>query len=701
LLVAAVLVGSAIWGCQSNPPGSKKDSGVDAGVDRTVDRPIGTGHDAGADTGRDAGTDVRADGSADRPPGPFSGYSWTAFPLPLGARVNALALDSEGVLYAGAASDTFPVSTPGAGIFKSTDQGTSWHAASLGLIDDAVATLAAVGTTMYASAEGLMRSTDRGASWQLMASVGVGGPFETISGQGDLVVAGDTTGNPFYLSTDTGRTFNAAPGGPSGGLDNFEVLSGGSVILWAGAGVFRSTDRGATFSPVQGISNGFQLFAHVSCDGVSTCYANAYDTPNAANGQVLLKSTDTGATWTPLPQPLLGGIVAVSDTGSVYMEGPLTLSRSDDGGATFNPIGCPTAVNPAEPDCTGNQVAGPYVARGDTLFDARRLGVYRSDDKGEHWQAASGSAATGAIIGAATWVFVDTGPAALGPNGDIYAYGLETLDPVTGPVARPKRSSDDGQTWQVLADSFGGGQCVSTPGGAIECVNVTFAPGDGGAVGRSVDHGATWNAADTPPALGALAVSGSVVYLAGPAGVARSIDDGVTFQLIPNGPMLGSLQALHDGHLLATQEIGLSTGTGGYRSVDQGATWQSIANLPLLPVVEDAAGRLLQDTLSGTIEVSTDEGDSWTALATTGAPQVGTNFLPFTADGAGHLFAFGRLADSAPYQIFASADGGASFAPMPVQIPNPFAIWFATDKLGRLLVGTGGGLFRLEPAATP
>ena len=37
--------------------------------------------------------------------------------------------------------------------------------------------------------------------------------------------------------------------------------------------------------------------------------------------------------------------------------------------------------------------------------------------------------------------------------------------------------------------------------------------------------------------------------------------------------------------------------------------------------------------------------------------------------------------------IFASADGAASFRPMPGQVPNPNPLACATDKRGRLLIG--------------
>ncbi len=694
LLPVAFAVAFAVLpaSCHSAPSGSKTDAGIDV---RSVDLAADTPADTGRDSVPDARPSVVPDGSADARPDPLPGSHWVTVPAPLAVPITALAFDSEGVLYAGAAGE--------GGIFKSADEGTSWNAASLGLIDYSVVSLAAVGTTMYAGTPGLMRSTDRGASWQQVVVPDDGEPFQRISGEGDLVVAGNSGGNPLYLSTDTGRTFHALAS-PPGGLGSLEVLGGGSVILRAGPrGVFRSTDQGVTFSPVQGITNGMYLYAELRCDGVRTCYANGFDTPNPSDATVLFKSTDAGATWTPLP--LMGwDVLAISDRGSVYLQAT-TVVRSDDGGSTFTPIACPTTVGASGPDCSGSQVTGPYVARGDKLFAGRVDGVYRSDDKGQHWQPASGSPATGAIAGAAVWLFVDVSPTALGPSGDIYVNGFDHLDPVAGAVYTLKRSRDDGRTWQALASPFGAGPCIVTPSGALECQGVSVAGLDLQTVGRSDDHGATWRNVNVPPGLGSvntspvLATIGSVVYVSGGSGLARSIDDGLTFELIPNGPSVGSLQVLHNGHLLVTDAT--SGADAGYRSTDQGASWQPIQNLTTLPVVEDASGRLIRYTASGSIEVSTDEAGTWTRLASSDVPQPPVNFVPLTADGAGHLFLFGRYSFDEPVRVFASADGGAQFLPMSAQIPNPNALSFATDKQGRLLVGTSGGVFRLESRSNP
>ena len=642
--------------------------------------PGGGAPDAAPDVMPEAGLD----GSDDAPPNPFSGYRWATLSAPVGTVVSIMAFDGEGALYVGAGAG---------GIFKSIDGGDSWRPASAGLPDYNVVALTAAGTTMYAGTSDVIRSTDRGASWRRTSVPFSSDGFVAISGQGDLVVAATPSGNPLYVSTDAGDTFTAVPSA-QGALDNLEVLAGGSVILRAGyKGMFRSTDRGATFTAVKGIPSGAGMVAQLRCDGVTTCYATAFETPSAPS-EVLFKSIDAGATFTRLPSPEgTPWLFALSDTGIIYAQmPPIAIARSEDGGATFTPI--------VHPDVAGGQACdnATYAAHGDRLFAACFDGLHRSDDKGEHWQPSNGSSA-GVIAGAAPLVFVDTSPTALGPDGDIYVDGIEGYDRVTDSIYTLRRSSDGGRTWQNLGPWVASG-CVVTPSGALECAGVSPAPysPDAVAVGRSEDHGVTWrkvdffveriNVGDDP----SLATDGTNVYAA-LGSFARSTDDGRTFQVVPGSPGGARLQALRNGDLLS------AGGSGGYRSADRGATWQRL-DLLSLPVVEDRAGRFIRYARAGVLEVSSDGGMTWSSLSSSGFPYQSAFVVPppLAADGAGHLFVFGKspASDREPLRIFASADDGATFVPMPAQIPNPNALTFVTDKRGRLLVGTAGGIFRLE-----
>ena len=125
--------------------------------------------------------------------------------------------------------------------------------------------------------------------------------------------------------------------------------------------------------------------------------------------------------------------------------------------------------------------------------------------------------------------------------------------------------------------------------------------------------------------------------------------------------------------------------------------------------VLDAAGRLIRSTGSNSVEVSTDEGVTWRSKGGLGTPFVTGVYVPMTIDGAGNLFAFvhgPQIGTNSqmfgfPLWVVASADGGAIFTPLPDPIPNPNATAFATDKQGRLIVASTGGVFRLDSDTNP
>jgi hypothetical protein len=606
-------------------------------------------------TRADSGAGGSAGGSGG---GPAPSLQWTWLGAPLGAPVQAVALDGSGNVFAGLGVS--------GGVFRSTDDGASWQPSSFGMYGLTVGALAASGTTVYAGANNLIRSMDDGAAWQQLTTFAV----STISAKGNLVVVGDSSNGMLGVSSDGGDTFATSSVGSGATLD-VEIV--GSAILCAtAAGIFRSVDGGATFAPVPGIYGG-PLSADLHCDGVSTCYASAYDTNTGAHYPDLLKSVDAGATWNPLGMTNTR-IVAVTATGIVYVSDGTSgqLIRSDDGGQTWTPGTWPTSLT----------CGFPFATQGDKVFAPCNDGVYRSDDEAATWNAASGSAATGAISGNASSVVVDTSPTALGTDGDIYMDAPGFM-----------RSTDGGNNWQVLvpwAEPYDiPFDCFVTGLGALECLE------DRGLLVRSTDHGQTWQTITVNPPAAPVTVAGSsssAVYAGGSGGLARSDDDGMTFQILNGSPAATALQVLHDGHVL------VQSTSGTYRSVDQGVTWQTLT-FPPLPVLEDASGRLLYIELGGATRYSTDEGDSWTDDPLTTVP--GLSGLP-VVDGTGRLvliFApglnqFTNLGQ--PPVTYTSTDGGATWTILRPPIPNPDVANFAVDKRGRLIAATAGGLYRLD-----
>jgi hypothetical protein len=142
--------------------------------------------------------------------------AWTSIG-PDGGSVQALAIDPQnlGTVYAG---------TSGAGVFKSTNGGTSWSAANAGLTAFNVSTLAVDpqnSGTLYATAGGsVFKTTDGGAHWSEVYSAptyGGGGDYPAYSLAIDpqvpsTVYAGSRPGG-VWKSTDGGANWDMVNSG--------------------------------------------------------------------------------------------------------------------------------------------------------------------------------------------------------------------------------------------------------------------------------------------------------------------------------------------------------------------------------------------------------------------------------------------------------------------------------------------------------
>jgi hypothetical protein len=123
--------------------------------------------------------------------------------------------------------------------------------------------------------------------------------------------------------------------------------------------VFKSTDRGATWSFVNTVSTGGnndKELMWVDADTGSPNKGNIYvawDVPGA--GMRFARSTDAGATWSPVmslsSDGAIGADLTTGPAGELYVAWPDTRSRkisvrkSTDGGASFNPTTTITTTN--------------------------------------------------------------------------------------------------------------------------------------------------------------------------------------------------------------------------------------------------------------------------------------------------------------------------------------------------------------------
>ena len=262
--------------------------------------------------------------------------------------------------------------TAGAGVFKSTDGGSTWNAANNGintcsLYDQGcvllgVTTLAidpsTTPSTVYAGSDyyGVFKSTDGGQSWNSVNIVVSGVSIHTTSISA-LTVA-PTTPSTLYVGTaigvyesrDGGVTWTAGLSGQSGIVIAVNPLTPTTVYAGAtgsssGSSIYESTDGGGTWNAVStnlpagafgsGVYEGNMVIDPVT---PTTLYATLIPVGGGALG--VYKSTDGGVTWNAINNGLAGAVWSVAldpaspstlYAGDVYGK----LFKTTDGGTTW------------------------------------------------------------------------------------------------------------------------------------------------------------------------------------------------------------------------------------------------------------------------------------------------------------------------------------------------------------------------------
>ncbi|WP_020139239.1 RICIN domain-containing protein [Streptomyces sp. 351MFTsu5.1] len=223
------------------------------------------------------------------------------------------------------------------------------------------------------------------------------------------------------LSTDGGHTWNGFKGEPVPSADSghIAIAADGSSIVWAEAGQapYRSTDRGASWSRVNGLGNDAVVVADRSSAG--TFYS-------LSNG-TLYASTDGGATFgaraTGLPSGKLSAVPGVA--GDLWLSGSgKGLLHSTDGGRTFTTL---STVQSASALGFGKAAPGTSYQALYLLGTVKDVtGVFRSTDKGATWLRINDDAHQwGAIvsIGIITGDPDTYGRVYIGTNGRGLQYG--------------------------------------------------------------------------------------------------------------------------------------------------------------------------------------------------------------------------------------------------------------------------------------
>jgi len=437
-----------------------------------------------------------------------NGQSWSATQFTAAAPVMGLAVSPGD-------AKTVYAATDGAGVFVSHDSGGTW--ASLGpasascqggvLVDPSDATHIWVGT-----AAGVYVSNDSGQTWSPVGSIAA---VKSLAWTGGNLIA-STAASGLQVSDGAGAF--AAVAGSANGISTMAMNGNGAMVAGSigGAGLFRSTDSGATWAAANvGLNAASAPAVAVAKSSPTTVYG-------VAGGNVV-KSSDHGATWTAamgqgIVYPVVTSAVAVdpNDARVAYV-GAQGVLRTKDGGVTWK------ATN-------ANFVASALALSSSTTAYAAvyNTGIYKSVNvNGDQpaWTLVSTPAmvagmktvvvapsAAGTIYAggeSGIWASTDSGETWSAPGQQLMHVRSIAVDPRTsttvyavvgtnGGTSQVMESTDGGQTWSDVGFGTVAVQNLTTiavdpTNGAILYALGTSSNGSVGGLYKSTNSGGAWS----------------------------------------------------------------------------------------------------------------------------------------------------------------------------------------------------------------
>ncbi len=566
------------------------------------------------------------------------------------ATVSALAVDPQDPNVVYAATSAAGIGN-GAGIYKSSDGGTTWTPARDGLERTAVSGIyidPLDSQTVYATTFGAgpYKSTDCGAHWK---------PINT----GLTQLTGAWGGvSPFLFDpTDHSHLYHSDP--------------------WAG--VYHSTDGGESWQFTNQPDPFFISLAVDPRDG-NHLFAGAYYFGEGFAPGGLYESTDGGLYWTPIGLDITGvedasvGLVAIDprDPDSLYVSlfysvtpRPNVLIASSDGGKSWKEVSFTSFAG--ELAVIGFDPAGShnvYIGAGNVL--------YRSDDDGRTWQTVRGDFESNI----ASLAFA-------GDRGTLYV-GTQGV----------QWTSDGGQSWQSAASDFGNTwlELIPDPAGGT-----LYAEDSACNLYQSGDGGATWETLKSNACGLAFDRQAGWLYRQAEGVLVRSDDRGQTWSSAgPGAPRDGDNRYLYISPQDANTLYSLNSAGGNpfiHRSTDGGQTWQPIHTVSHVPhgrIVMADDGLRMYVVGAGAMDISDDGGESWRACpAELGFPGSPPAIVLHPQDSDTLLL--GQWGAG----IIKSTDACESWTPVSAGLDNLFVNTLVFDPHNPSVVyaGTDGGAF--------
>jgi photosystem II stability/assembly factor-like uncharacterized protein len=310
-----------------------------------------------------------------------------------------IAVDSAGNAHVvGTTSGTdFPVVNglkTNSNFFKTTDAAVNWNNQNSGIVGavNALAVAPSAPNTIYAvAANGFYRSTDGGATWTKTPGTGLtshnfANAMAVDPSNASVVYLGHFFG--FFKSVDGGNNWSAVNTAPLSSTSVFSIVfdpsTPSTIYLGASSGVFKSTDSGSTWITqnnfgIPGTPNVRALAINPTAP--LTIYAGTF-------GNGLFKSTNGGGVWTAMNNGMGGGsptnvsavVIDPANPSTIYTghgstPGAGGINKSTNGGASWTPL---TNV----PNAGVNAIAATSSAVYAAINNA---GVIKTTNGGSSW----------------------------------------------------------------------------------------------------------------------------------------------------------------------------------------------------------------------------------------------------------------------------------------------------------------------------
>ena len=603
-----------------------------------------------------------------------------------------------------------------AGVFRSDDGGDTWQPASRGLADVDVQNVVfdARNATLYAAVYGLgvFVSDDGATNWR-DASQGIQGRQLTaiaLDPHTGLLYAG-TDGYGLYTSKDRAARWETA----GNGLTN-QVIARLTPGLQPGE-LFAATDRGI-FHSLDAATNWEQLAATAP---PTPAWSFAIDSQTgvvfAATDQGVLRFEPQGArlrlTYTGINQLRVQAVELDRRTGDLYAGTLISgVLRSTDQGATWSPLSAglfSTRIQTLRMDASGDYVlagsdSGVFRLKTDASewHAARDMPVSRNvvtlqvdQTTGDVYAGAPGGGVFHSSDGGASWQ-----PASVGlDNTLVQSLALDRSGGMiyAGTPSGVFRASLNRLQWQVSGADLAG---VDVPTVIVHGHSGgLFAVTGRGDVFRSTDQGASWQLVEElrqlfARTLAVSAYSGAIYVGAFRGGVAQSLDQGFNWQPIGRGLPDPNVESLfvdeRDGTLYA------GTLSGGVFRAMGGGSWQRVGeslSARVLGLTFDAhSDGLLAATSAGLFRFDSQAG-AWEAAG----------------DGLSHSYILALAAHRNSGVLYAGTRGGGAFRlnsgeqtwrPVNAGLSDAAIVSLvADDRTGALFSAvTGWGVFRSDDA---